>query len=153
MNKRNSLNPTVTPTLDSKKIEIIKEVVAKHFHFDIDVYKRIGRQSERVLVQQIAMFFCKELTGFKLREIGSFFGHSHSMVIFHSKSVSNRIDTNPQFKEEINSLRHLLSLYIDNMDRIIPVTMDKGRSIVFMGYDKSKVELIIKFLSELELQD
>ncbi|MCB0717342.1 MAG: chromosomal replication initiator protein DnaA, partial [Bacteroidetes bacterium] len=64
-----------------------------------------------VQARQVAMYCCKQLTNQPLKTIGlRFGGRDHSTVIHACRSVENRLDTEPQFKYELERIQSDLVL-------------------------------------------
>ncbi len=93
----------------SLSIDRIQQIVCEYFDMDQDLVRAKTRKREVVQPRQIAMFFCKELTQNSLKTIGlQFGGRDHSTVIYANRSVSNQMETNPQYREMVDQIRQCL---------------------------------------------
>lgn len=92
-------------------IEEIKKAVASYYNTALDLLSAKTRRREVVQARQIAMYCCKQLTNQPLKTIGlRFGGRDHSTVIHACRSVENRLDTEPQFKYELERIQSDLTL-------------------------------------------
>ena len=93
------------------KVEEIKRIVAEYYRTDIDLLSAKTRKREIVQARQIAMYCCKRYTQLPLKTIGlRFGGRDHSTVIHACRSVENRIDVEPGFKAELESINDSILL-------------------------------------------
>ena len=108
---RAALKDLIQQRPSSLSIDRIQQIVCEYFELDQHLVQAKTRKREVVQTRQIAMFFCKEFTQNSLKTIGlQFGGRDHSTVIHANRSVSNQIDTSPQFREMINQIRqHLIN--------------------------------------------
>jgi chromosomal replication initiator protein len=96
----------VTLTIDE-----LQSVVCEYFGIPVDLVCAKTRKREVVRARQIAMYFCKELTQHSLKTIGLHFGgRDHSTVIHANQAVLDQIETDPQFRDEIDEIRHKIEL-------------------------------------------
>jgi len=90
-------------------IDHIQQVVCDYFEMNPDQILAKTRKREIVQARQIAMFFSRELTQNSLKTIGlQFGGRDHSTVLHSNRSVSNQMETNPQFREMVQQIRNSL---------------------------------------------
>lgn len=92
-------------------VETVKAEVARWFRLQPHVvYSRL--RAERIaFARQVAMAMAAELSGLTTVEIGEHFGRDHSCVSHALGRVSDRCDTEPQTKANIDALRaHLMSI-------------------------------------------
>jgi len=86
-------------------ISLIEEVVCNYFEMPVESLESKTRKREIVQARQIAMFFAKELTKQSLAAIGSQIGKKdHATVLHACKTVNNLIDTDKQFKYDIDDI-------------------------------------------------
>jgi chromosomal replication initiator protein len=91
------------------EIAIIQHTVEKYFNLERGDINKNVQLREIVLPRQIAMFFAKELTSCSLYEIGSQLAfRDHATVISAVKTVSNLIQTDRKFRDDIEKIRKLL---------------------------------------------
>lgn len=87
----------------------IQKAVCNYYNIDLQKLHANTRKREYVLPRQIAMYFCKKLTKLSFREIGENIGNKdHATVIFAIKTIKNLIETNRQFRNQINELEKLI---------------------------------------------
>lgn len=92
-------------------IESIKKVVAEYFDIDIEQLKGKTRKRHIVQARQAAMFLAKQYTGKSLKAIGKHFGgRDHSTVIHANQAVSNLIDTNERFANDMDELNKIIRM-------------------------------------------
>ncbi len=99
------LKDVVDPSAAPLKVEQIKKIVAEYYRTDIDLLSAKTRKREIVQARQVAMYCCKRYTQLPLKTIGlRFGGRDHSTVIHACRSVENRLDVEPGFKAELESI-------------------------------------------------
>ncbi len=92
-------------------IDYIQKTVSEFFKVDVDALKDKTRKKEIVIARQVAMYFSKEYTDHSLKAIGYHFGgRDHSTVIHAVQSVNDMMDTNSQFKSQIEELKKKLKM-------------------------------------------
>lgn len=90
-------------------IEYIQKVVCDYFNMPPDSLQSKTRKREVVQARQIAMFFCKTLTKSSLATIGANIGNKdHATVLHACKTVHNLIDTDKQFRVDIEEIERRL---------------------------------------------
>jgi len=91
-------------TLDISS-EAIQRAVAERFNVSFNDLLGKRRTQNIALARQVAMYLCRKLTAYSFPEIGAFFGgRDHSTVIHAQKIVTDRISSDPQMRNEIQSL-------------------------------------------------
>jgi len=84
----------------------IIETVADYYRLSVDDLLSRSRKREIAAARQTAMYLCRELTNESYASIGSRFGgRDHSTVIHANKKVSDRLDVEANFKQEIKELK------------------------------------------------
>ncbi|MDP5170760.1 MAG: chromosomal replication initiator protein DnaA [Bacteroidia bacterium] len=92
-------------------IESIQEIVGNHLEIDVAQMKSKTRKRDIVQARQIAMFFAKEMTRNSLKSIGTHFGgRDHSTVIHALQTVSDLMETDKMFKQNVSEIRKRISL-------------------------------------------
>ena len=92
-------------------IEEIQRITCEYFNIPEDLVRAKTRKREVVQARQVAMYFSKQLTQHSLKTIGLHFGgRDHSTVIHSCQSVENQMETEPQFAEMIEEIRHKIEL-------------------------------------------
>ena len=90
-------------------INYINAIVCKYYNIPIEVLYMKTRKREIVQARQIAMFFAKNLTKDSLQTIGDGIGNKdHATVLHASKTINNLIDTNRQFKLQVEEIERLI---------------------------------------------
>ncbi|NBC15930.1 MAG: chromosomal replication initiator protein DnaA [Bacteroidetes bacterium] len=92
-------------------VEEIQRIVCEYFDIPEDLVRARTRKREVVQARQVAMYFAKQFTQHSLKTIGLHFGgRDHSTVIHANKSVENQIETDGQFSDIIDEIRHRIEL-------------------------------------------
>lgn len=92
-------------------LEFIQRIVAEHFQVTVDKLKAKTRQRVFVMARQLSMFLAKNLTNHSLKAIGEYFGgRDHSTVIYSCKTVQDLLDTDSDFREQVNSLEKKIKI-------------------------------------------
>jgi chromosomal replication initiator protein len=92
-------------------IDYIQKIVCDYFNMPVDSLQTKTRKREVVQARQIAMFFSKSLTKSSLASIGSQIGHKdHATVLHACKTVNNLIDTDKQFKIDMEEIEKRLKV-------------------------------------------
>jgi chromosomal replication initiator protein len=92
-------------------IEIIQKAVAEHFNVSLNDLKSETRKKEIANARQIAMFICQNYTNMSLKTIGEYFGgRDHSTVSHASRTVTERLDNDPLYKNIIDVVKMKLNL-------------------------------------------
>ncbi|MVN77700.1 chromosomal replication initiator protein DnaA [Hymenobacter sp. HMF4947] len=87
-------------------VDFIQKTVADYFGVPVNLLKDKTRKKEIVTARQVAMYFTKEHTNHSLKTIGYHFGgRDHATVIHSVQTVSDLIDSDKKFKEQITELR------------------------------------------------
>jgi chromosomal replication initiator protein len=92
-------------------IELIQKAVAEHFNVSLDDLLSGTRKKEVANARQIAMFICQNYTNMSLKAIGEYFGgRDHSTVSHASRTVTERLENDPLYKNIIDALKAKLNL-------------------------------------------
>jgi chromosomal replication initiator protein len=87
----------------------IQQVVSKEWGVTPDGLKSKTRTKTLTVPRQVAMYFCRELLGLQLVEIGGAFGgRDHSTVIHSLERVSESMKDDPGFADRVVKLRGML---------------------------------------------
>lgn len=92
-------------------IEAIHKKTAEHFKLAPEALLAKKKTQEIAIARQVAMYLCRVLNpDLTLKTIGAYFGgRDHSTVIHACEIISNRMKTDPKFKQEIEQLMNVLS--------------------------------------------
>ncbi len=105
------LRDLIKDTRINLTIEEIQRVTCEYFNISEDLVRAKTRKREVVQARQVAMYFSKQLTQHSLKTIGLHFGgRDHSTVIHSCQSVENQMETEPQFAEMLDEIRHKIDL-------------------------------------------
>lgn len=86
-------------------VNLIKEMVSKHYHVSIDELNSKKRTKNIAYPRQIAMYITRELTELSLPKIGEEFGgRDHTTVIHAYNKIETDINNDTSFKIRINNL-------------------------------------------------
>jgi chromosomal replication initiator protein len=92
-------------------IDYIQKVVCNYFNITPDQLHINTRKRETVQARQIAMFFSKSLTKCSLATIGSQIGgKDHATVLHACKTVNNLVETDKQFRHQIEEIERKLKI-------------------------------------------
>ncbi|MGB0839139.1 MAG: chromosomal replication initiator protein DnaA [Chitinophagales bacterium] len=92
-------------------IEVIQKVVSEYFKIPVELLK--GKTRKRAIVQarQVSMYLAKQFTESSFKVIGQHFGgRDHSTVIHGCQAVSNLMETDRFFQEDVLKLQKQLNL-------------------------------------------
>jgi chromosomal replication initiator protein len=90
-------------------IDYIQKVVCNYFDVAVDSLQSKTRKREIVQARQVAMYFSKNLTKSSLATIGSQIGgKDHATVLHACKTVNNLVETDKQFKNQIEEIEKKL---------------------------------------------
>lgn len=90
-------------------IDHIKDIVCNYLKISPDVFESPKRTREIAQARQIAMYLCKHYTKAPLATIGSAVGgKNHATVLHACKAVSNLIDTDKIFKQQIEDIQKII---------------------------------------------
>ncbi len=96
----------------SLTVEEIQRITCEFLKIPEDLVRARTRKREVVQARQVAMYFSKQITNHSLKTIGLHFGgRDHSTVIHAVQSVENQYDTDPAYREMVESVRKKLELH------------------------------------------
>jgi len=86
-------------------IELIQNVVSKHFHLDIKEMKSKRRTDAVAFPRQVAMYLARTLTEYSTTEIGGEFGgRDHTTVMYACEKIKMKLAGDPFFAALINRI-------------------------------------------------
>ena len=87
-------------------LDFIQKTVAAYFGVTVELLKDKTRKKEVVTARQVAMYFAKHHTSHTLKTIGFHFGGRDHTTVMHSvQTVSDLVDTDKKFREQVAELR------------------------------------------------
>lgn len=89
-------------------IERIQHIVAHHYNMTADELCSDRRTADVVRARHIAMYLATTMTKRSISEIGRRFERDHTSVIAAVRKLERWISKNPQFAEEIKSVRETI---------------------------------------------
>ncbi len=107
----NELKDIIFPD-SPKKItpELVIRVVSEHFNITPEDICSHKRNSEIVYPRQIAMYLCRDIDGYSLKDIGRIMGgKDHSTVIHGAEKIAEAIEKNQRTKTTIEILKKKLT--------------------------------------------
>jgi len=105
------INKIVKQNKHEITIDYIQKIVCDYFNMPVDSLQSKTRKREVVQARQIAMFFSKNMTKSSLASIGSQIGRKdHATVLHACKTVNNLIDTDKQFKIDVEEIEKRLKV-------------------------------------------
>lgn len=94
-------------------IDFIQKTVCDYYNLPIDQLKEQTRKRMIVQARQLSMFLAKNYTKNSLKVIGKHFGgRDHSTVIHSCQAVQNLIDTDDEFKEQVDEIQKKIQMSI-----------------------------------------
>ncbi len=104
----NILKDILPKGTDNKKqitLELIQQVVAKHFNIELKDMRSRRRTNAIAFPRQIAMYLARELTDYSFPEIGKAFGgKDHATIIHGYEKIKLRLNKDPYFNALINKI-------------------------------------------------
>jgi chromosomal replication initiator protein len=92
-------------------VDYIQKVVCSYFNVTIEAVQTDTRKREIVQARQVSMYFAKSLTKSSLATIGSQIGgKDHATVLHACKTVNNLIDTDKNFRTQIDEIEKKLKI-------------------------------------------
>lgn len=86
-------------------IDVIQEIVAKHFHLEPRDLKSKKRTDAIAWPRQIAMYLCRTLTELSTTEIGDYFGgKDHTTVLHACEKVKLKLAESPFISSMVNKI-------------------------------------------------
>lgn len=86
-------------------IELIQNVVGKHFHLDIKEMKSKRRTDAVAFPRQVAMYLARTLTEYSTTEIGTEFGgRDHTTVMYACEKIKMKLAGDPFFSALVNRI-------------------------------------------------
>ena len=94
-------------------IEYIQKTVCEYFDVPIEKLKEKTRKRQIVQARQLSMFLAKRFTKNSLKIIGKHFGgRDHSTVIHSCQAIQNLLDTDPDFKDNVEEIQKKIQMSI-----------------------------------------
>lgn len=94
-------------------IDYIQKTVCEYFDIPIEKLKEKTRKRSIVQARQLSMFLAKNYTKNSLKVIGKHFGgRDHSTVIHSCQAIQNLLDTDPDFKENVDDIQKKIQMNI-----------------------------------------
>jgi chromosomal replication initiator protein len=91
-------------------LDFIQKTVAAYFGIPVDLLKDKTRKKEVVTARQVAMYFAKHHTSHTLKTIGFHFGGRDHTTVMHSvQTVSDLVDSDKKFRDQVDELRKKFS--------------------------------------------
>ena len=97
--------------MSQKEISVsrITEIVCQYFNIDEQSFNSTKRTREVAQARQIAMYLAKQHTKLPLTAIGSAIGgRNHATVLHSCKNVTNLIETDKVFRNQIEEIEKLI---------------------------------------------
>ena len=90
-------------------IGTIQQTIASEWGITVEGLKSKTRTKTLTVPRQAAMYLCRELLGLQLVEIGNAFGgRDHSTVIHSLDRASSLLETDPDFRKRVESVKQML---------------------------------------------
>lgn len=85
-------------------MDTVKNAVAEHFSVKLEDINGRKRTKDIANARQVAMYICREVLDETFESIGHSFNRDYTTVISNTQVISGKMDSNPAYKQEINSL-------------------------------------------------
>ncbi|MBR5954087.1 MAG: chromosomal replication initiator protein DnaA [Methanobrevibacter sp.] len=95
------INPNKTKVIN---FDVIIEEVSKHYNISINDIYSTKKNKEIATARQIVMYLCNKLTEDTKSNIGNKMGRDHATVIHNINKVKEKIENDPSFEKNIDSL-------------------------------------------------
>lgn len=90
--------------------ELIQKVVAEHFNVSLNDLLGKRRTQNIASARHVCMYFCRKLTNYSYPEIGAYFGgRDHCTAIHAFKVVSEKINTDKSFSDDLERLENKIN--------------------------------------------
>ena len=90
-------------------IDSIVKIVCDYYNIDIDTFNSAKRTRDVAQARQVAMYLSKQHTKAPLTVIGSSIGgRNHATVLHSCKAVADMMDTDKQFKSQIEEIERIV---------------------------------------------
>jgi chromosomal replication initiator protein len=108
---REMVDKLIKNTKREISIDYIQKVVCNYYNIASELIQTKTRKREIVQARQVAMYFSKTLTKSSLATIGSQIGgKDHATVLHACKTVNNLLETDKQFKAQIDEIEKKLKI-------------------------------------------
>ncbi len=88
--------------------ESIQRAVAEHFDIRLSDMSSKHRHRSVAMPRQIAMYLCRRMTNASLPDIANSFGKTHATVLHAYRAVGNRMDVDPDIKQNVTVIAQKL---------------------------------------------
>ena len=112
---RHDCAPILTGT--SSQMDIICNVVAKHFSITVAELKSRTRSNCIVWPRMLATHLIRQKTKYTLNEIGKCFFRDHGTVLNACMQVQNRIGFEPSYKKEVEHIAATIDLIFNEKSK------------------------------------
>ena len=86
-------------------VEMIQKAIADHYNMRVQDLKAKNNSKAVAELRQIAMYFCKKLTGFSLSQIGREFGNKHHTTVLSAcEKIQERLKVDAALRSEIHAI-------------------------------------------------
>lgn len=85
-------------------MDTVKNAVAEHFSVKLEDINGRKRTKDIANARQVAMYICREVLDETFESIGHSFNRDYTTVISNTQVIGGKMDSNPAYKQEINSL-------------------------------------------------
>lgn len=151
-----------------RRIHAIKRIVASYFSVPIEDIDTRGRHKECIALRQTVMFFVKKhCPKMSFRTIGTIFGSlrpfDHATIIHSLKRVSNLIETDKAYREQMTELNDIIAeemrkfdeelddaknYYFLDMNKVKIMDIVPGKAVVFVGLSSVEIRKLMLFSEE-----
>jgi chromosomal replication initiator protein len=108
-------------------IPAIQKATAHHFNISVGELLSNKKTHKVSYPRHIAMYLCRELTGFSLKDIAKAFGNKdHSTIIYAIKHIRKEQETDKKVSDDLNTLFAFVSQNFDKSNSIEVLNPEEG---------------------------
>ncbi len=106
---RNILQSYVATSVKEVTVDMIVDLVCKHYQMSRENFYAKSRKQDIVLARQVAMYLAKTHTNAPLKAIGEKIGgKNHATVVHACKVVGNLLETSKQVKADVQQIERIM---------------------------------------------
>ena len=87
---------------------VIQRAVAEHFDIRLADMTSKCRQRSIATPRQIAMYLCRRLTDSSFPDIANAFGKTHATILYACRTITNRLDVDPDLQRRVQRISEKL---------------------------------------------
>lgn len=115
---KNTVRASIPKNKMYKELLEIAKVVSEYYEIEIELF--LSGRSFRIIVEprQISQYLARKFTKYSLNIVGDQLGRKDHATVLHScKTVKNQIETNKNFKEDIDKIEKILKERLKSLNK------------------------------------